>query len=42
MIGPIAKMFGAYGGDVGIFMSGAITLVVYPPARWYERKMTGR
>jgi purine-cytosine permease-like protein len=41
-IGPIAAKFGAYGGDVGIFLSGAITLVVYPPARWVERRFTGR
>lgn len=41
-IGPIAAKFGPYGGDVGVFMSGAITLLVYPPARWYERRITGR
>jgi NCS1 nucleoside transporter family len=41
-IGPIAKKFGPYGGDVGVFMSGVITLVVYPPARYLERKYTGR
>lgn len=41
-VGPIAKKFGPYGGDVGIFMSGAITLLVYPPARWLERKRFGR
>ncbi|TVY82928.1 Purine-cytosine permease fcyB, partial [Lachnellula suecica] len=32
-VGPIAKKFSDYGGDVGIYLSGAITLVVYPPAR---------
>ena len=41
-IGPIAKKFGSYGGDVGIYMSFAITLVVYPIARYFERKYTGR
>jgi purine-cytosine permease-like protein len=40
--GPIAGKFGEYGGDVGIYLSGAFTLLVYPPARWYERKVTGR
>jgi len=40
--GPIALKFGPYGGDVGIFLSLAFTLVVYPPLRWYERKRTGR
>ncbi|PMD55498.1 uncharacterized protein K444DRAFT_666722 [Hyaloscypha bicolor E] len=41
-IGPIAAKFGGYGGDVGIYLSGVLTLIVYPPARWYERKVTGR
>ncbi|KAH9214872.1 purine-cytosine permease-like protein [Leptodontidium sp. 2 PMI_412] len=41
-VGPIALKFGTYGGDVGIYLSGAITLLVYPPARWYERKVTHR
>lgn len=41
-VGPIAAYFGPFGGDVGVFMSGAITLLVYPPARWYERRLTGR
>ncbi|KAI9729339.1 MAG: hypothetical protein M1818_008539 [Claussenomyces sp. TS43310] len=41
-IGPIAAKFGGEGGDVGIYLSGAITLLVYPIARTYERKFTGR
>jgi purine-cytosine permease-like protein len=41
-IGPIAAKFGGFGGDVGIYLSLAFTLLVYPPARWYERKLTGR
>lgn len=40
-IGPIAAKFGGFGGDVGVYLSGAFTLVVYPVARLYERKMTG-
>ncbi|KUJ07599.1 uncharacterized protein LY89DRAFT_359021 [Mollisia scopiformis] len=40
--GPIAAKFGGFGGDVGIYLSGVFTLIVYPPARWYERKLTGR
>ena len=35
---PIARMFGPYGGDVGVYMSGAITLLVYPIARTLEKK----
>lgn len=41
-VGPIARMFGPYGGDVGIFMSFAITLAVYPPTRYLEKKYSGR
>jgi len=40
-IGPIAKKFGPYGGDVGVFLSAAITLVVYPIARTLEKKFDG-
>ena len=41
-IGPIAAKFGGYGGDCGVFLSFAITLLVYPVARTVERKYTGR
>jgi purine-cytosine permease-like protein len=41
-IGPIAAKFGGYGGDVGIFLSGVITLLVYPILRHFELKKTGR
>ncbi|KAI9050785.1 hypothetical protein LZ554_004904 [Drepanopeziza brunnea f. sp. 'monogermtubi'] len=39
-VGPVARKFGPFGGDVGIYMSAAITLLVYTPARWYERKIS--
>lgn len=41
-VGPIAAKFGEYGGDCGIFMSGAISVVVYFPTRYLEIKYTGR
>ena len=41
-IGPIAAMFGGEGGDVGVYLSAAITLVVYGVGRAVERNMTGR
>jgi NCS1 nucleoside transporter family len=41
-VGPIAAKFGPYGGDVGIFLSGAITALVYPITRYLEKKYTGR
>ena len=40
--GPIAAKFGGDGGDVGVYMSGAITLAVYPVLRAFERSKTGR
>ena len=41
-VGPIALYFGPYGGDVGIYLSGVITIITYIPARFLERKYTGR
>lgn len=41
-VGPIARAFGGGGGDVGVYLSFAITLVVYPAARTLEKKLTGR
>lgn len=41
-IGPIAAKFGGYGGDVGVYMSAAITLVVYSIGRTLEKKYVGR
>lgn len=41
-MGPIARKFGPYGGDVGFFLTAAITLIVYPVARHAELKFTGR
>ncbi|RMD41677.1 hypothetical protein DV735_g3450, partial [Chaetothyriales sp. CBS 134920] len=41
-VGPIARKFGPYGGDVGVYMSGAITIVVYLPLRYLEKKKFGR
>jgi purine-cytosine permease-like protein len=40
--GPIAKKFGGAGGDVGIYLAFAITILVYPSARLLERRYTGR
>ncbi|KAI9666094.1 MAG: hypothetical protein M1821_004029 [Bathelium mastoideum] len=41
-IGPIAAKFGGFGGDVGIYLSGVITLLVYPGLRAFERSKIGR
>lgn len=42
LLGPIASYFGYIGGDVGIYLSALFTLIVYPPARYFEKKKTGR
>ena len=41
-VGPIAAMFGGAGGDVGNYMSAAITLVVYGVGRPIEKHYLGR
>lgn len=41
-IGPIASMIGPDGGDVGIYLSAAITIVVYGLARTVEKRVVGR
>ncbi|CAG8957632.1 hypothetical protein HYFRA_00010499 [Hymenoscyphus fraxineus] len=41
-VGPIAAKFGGFGGDVGIYLSGVLTLLVYPPARYLEMRVTGK
>ena len=41
-VGPVAAYFGPFGGDVGLFMSAAITLLLYPGLRYLEKKYTGR
>ncbi|KAK5945041.1 hypothetical protein PMZ80_002244 [Knufia obscura] len=41
-MGEVAQKFGPGGGDVGIYLTAAITLVVYPVTRYLERRFTGR
>jgi hypothetical protein len=41
-VGTIAQKFGGRGGDVGIYLSGAITLVVYLIARTAEKNYSGK
>ena len=41
-VGPVAAKFGPFGGDVGVYLSGAITLVCYPVLRYFEKKKFGR
>lgn len=41
-IGPVAKYFGDYGGDVGMWLSMAFSGVVYVPLRYWELKRFGR
>lgn len=43
-VGVLARKIGdpAYGGDIGNELALIFTLVVYVPARWAEKKYTGR
>lgn len=40
--GAVARKFGPYGGDVGIYLTAAITIVCYPITRYLECKYIGR
>jgi purine-cytosine permease-like protein len=41
-VGPVAKMTGEFGADMGIWLGMAFTLLVFPPLRWAELKFIGR
>ena len=40
--GPIAKMVGDSGGDLGIWVGCSFALVTYPPLRLVEMRVLGR
>jgi purine-cytosine permease-like protein len=35
-VGPIAKMVGAHGSDLGIWVGMSWAMLVFPPLRWWE------
>lgn len=41
-IGPLAKLVGDYGADMGNFAGFAWAAVLYPPLRWVELRIFGR
>jgi purine-cytosine permease-like protein len=41
-IGPLAKLVGDYGGDMGNFVGFAWAALIYPPLRYLELKKFGR
>lgn len=41
-IGPIAKLVGEYGADMGIYVGFCWTALVYPPLRFVELRFVGR
>jgi len=41
-IGPLAKLVGSEGGDMGNYVGFAWAAVVYLPMRWWELRMFGR
>ena len=40
--GPLAKLVGDDGGDMGNYVGFAFTCLVYPPLRYWELKRFGR
>jgi len=40
--GPIAKLIGDFGGDLGTELGFAFAAVTYPGLRWLELKRMGR
>jgi purine-cytosine permease-like protein len=41
-IGPIAKMIGQDGGDLGNYVGFSWAGLVFPPLRWWELRRFGR
>jgi purine-cytosine permease-like protein len=41
-VGPVAKAFGGIGGDMGIYLCFALSIVLYWPLRTLEKRMTKR
>lgn len=41
-IGPLAKLVGEYGGDMGNYVGFAFAALVYAPLRWFEVRKFGR
>ena len=41
-IGPLAKLVGEYGADMGNYVGFSWAALVYPPLRWLERRRFGR
>lgn len=41
-VGSLARLIGDDGGDIGNELAFLFTLVVFLPARYFERKYTGR
>ena len=37
-VGPVAKLVGEYGADLGIWVGIGFAMVVFPPLRWVELK----
>jgi purine-cytosine permease-like protein len=41
-VGPIAKLAGDTGADVGMWVGCGFALITFPPMRWVELKIVGR
>jgi purine-cytosine permease-like protein len=41
-VGPLAKLVGDYGADLGVWVGCGFALITFPPLRWLELKKFGR
>lgn len=41
-VGPVAKLVGAHGANLGHVLTGAFAGLVFPAFRWAEKRWTGR
>ncbi len=41
-VGPLAKLVGEYGGDMGNYVGFGLAAIFYPPLRYWELKKFGR
>lgn len=39
---PLARLVGTYGGDVADYIVMAVSILLYPAARFFEIKYVGR
>lgn len=41
-VGPISKLVGDYGADMGVYVGCSFAAMTFPPLRWLEKRYIGR